>query len=1312
MEPLIRRQIEDLRAGVDDLRSAMTSHLSPSGGTLAAKLAEASGRLAEVYHAHEFHLAAEAAYRNVRSLAPTDPRWAYDLGLLYQDLGRLEDAVSQFGDMLAVDPADLPSLIRSGDLELRLDHAQNARRFFERALAAAPESAAAHDGLGRAAAAASDHARAVLHFEKALDIQPQAAAVHYALAIAYRRLGDFEQARRHLDLRGERRAAFPDPRLDALARIPKVSAANVVLAQAATPEAVPVGELSRFALAHLGETPGAIELLSAAARRRAAEASPEAVLELARIHHVIAGLWIHRQADAEAIDHLRTAIRLAPDGLVSDRLESRLELASALSRQGRRDEAVEHYGRVLEVDPRRAAALRGRAATWIGLGQDEQAAADFRRLLELEPERGEPRLHLAMVLQRLGRVEEAEPLYRAALELDLDAGDVALAHANLGVLLKARRDLDGALQHLETARRLTPGDRAVERQLADVRSLLGRSGETATGKRAETTAVIAGPTSLLLVTLDTTRADHLEPYGSETPTPALEALASHGVVFERAYATTPVTLPSHASIFTGLDPPRHGVHNNGIHYLESEATTLTELLRGRGYRTAAFVSAAVLERRYGLDQGFEVYDDDLTAGRPKTPRLVAERPAGVTVTAASGWLDALGPEEPFFLWVHLFDPHAVYEPPAAYAERYRDRPYDGEIAYMDAEIGRLLSHPRLGDGQPIVVMVIADHGESLGEHDEASHAMLAYDATLHIPWIVRLPAAGLSGSGASAPRRLDHEVSQVDLLPTALDLLGLPDAASGLRLDGSSQAAAILEGARASTGRALYAETFVPFYTYGWARLRSVRSDGWKLIDGAAPELFHLPEDPGELDDRFADEPRRAAELRRQLERWAAADRATDRGATLAVDAETQAKLRSLGYLASAGAPSRDGAGRDSDRPDPKAMIGLHQEIERAGDALYRHDFELAAGKLRGVLKRDPDNLTALSDLARALAETGKLDAAMRTARRVLELDPGSAASHLALALLLAKTGQYAPALAAVDASLALDPRSLDARIEKVRALYQLERRDEAITLLERLLLESPAHARINVGYAELVELPAGELAAAETRLRTAVAREPHLGQGWLVLGRVVARERPAEAAAVYRQGLAYQPRDGLLHMRLGRLLEGLGDEAAESHLREAAELLAEPPAELFSALATVEMRRGGWPQAEDWARRAIGRDPDGAEGWNQLAVALEEQGRVEPALEAYGRALEARPAYWQARFNLGLLLRRQGRFRQAATAFEGVLEQRPGHAKSHYELGVLYGGPLADRERSREHLRACLEAEPDHPRAESVRRLLAQLGE
>lgn len=232
------------------------------------------------------------------------------------------------------------------------------------------------------------------------------------------------------------------------------------------------------------------------------------------------------------------------------------------------------------------------------------------------------------------------------------------------------------------------------------------------GEPAATESDVEQARSLLLLTLDTTRADHLEPYGAASGTsPALAALARQGVTFERAYAVSPLTLPTHATLLTGLYPPQHGLRNNGRHYLRAETHTLAERLQEHGLRTAAFVSAAVLERRFGLDQGFEVYEDDL-AGGGREARMVPERAAAQTVEAARAWLDDLAADEPFFVWVHLFDPHAAYSPPAPFDDRFAGSAYAGEIAYMDAEIGRLMSHARLADASSTVVAAIADHGES------------------------------------------------------------------------------------------------------------------------------------------------------------------------------------------------------------------------------------------------------------------------------------------------------------------------------------------------------------------------------------------------------------------------------------------------------------------------------------------------------------------------------------------------------------------------------------------------------------------------
>ncbi|MEO1366071.1 MAG: sulfatase-like hydrolase/transferase, partial [Acidobacteriota bacterium] len=491
----------------------------------------------------------------------------------------------------------------------------------------------------------------------------------------------------------------------------------------------------------------------------------------------------------------------------------------------------------------------------------------------------------------------------------------------------------------------------------------------------------------VLVTLDTTRPDRLQPYGArDVATPTLLRLAREGVVFEEAMAVAPITLVAHTSLLTGLYPPRHGVRNNGIHFVDGELETLAETLGGHGYRSAAFVSASVLEARYGLDQGFDAYDDDLSTGTNRQPRVVPDRAAGATVDAATLWLDTVGDGERFFLWVHFYDPHAVYSPPAPYRDRYRDRLYDGEIAYMDAELGRLLEHPALADA---AVAVVGDHGESLGQHGEQTHAILAYQATLHVPFLLRVP-------GGPAGLRVAEPVSHVDLVPTALDLLGLPAAPDGA-VDGRSLVP-LLEGTGPPDPEIdlHYAETYLPFYTYGWAKLRVLRRGALKLIDGPDPELYRLDRDAGETRNLAERDPQTLDDLRRQLAEHMGED--GDREATLELDDEALDRLRSLGYLASGRAPARDGP-----RPDPKAFIDLHVGLERARHLLRDRRPEDAERQLRRVLDRDGSNLAALAELSTARELQGDLDGAVEAAERALALDPGDPRMHVVLARLEAR---------------------------------------------------------------------------------------------------------------------------------------------------------------------------------------------------------------------------------------------------------------------------------------------------------------------
>ena len=488
----------------------------------------------------------------------------------------------------------------------------------------------------------------------------------------------------------------------------------------------------------------------------------------------------------------------------------------------------------------------------------------------------------------------------------------------------------------------------------------------------------AGRPNVLVITIDTLRADHVGSYGfAAARTPNLDRLAAEGVRCADAIAAAPITMPAHSSIFTGLFPPAHGVRDNGSYALGDDAVTLAERLKGAGYRTQAFVSALVLNRRYNLSQGFEGYDDDLWSEDEPKLFMIRSRPAPKTAARAVGWLRQWRREKvrkPFFLWVHFFDPHQPYSaPPAELA--LSPSPYDGEIAVADRGVGTILAElERQGALDDTLIVLTADHGESLGEHGEKTHAVFIYDATLHVPLFLRLPGRLPRGKVYGGP------VRSVDIVPTVLGLLHLPGGAETQGVD----LGPAFRGDADPPDLPQYSESLLSQVGFGMAPLYGVRHGGYKWIRAPKPEVYDLRRDPRELTNLYPREARRGAILDRELEKLLADSRrrALKPRAT-PMDQETEEALQSLGYLAPR-AQRQAVAGMD-----PKDGIGLYNQMEDARHLAQQEHWTEAEKLLREVLAVTPGNLSAQNILALTRLKQGDLDGARREYLRSLALDPG-----------------------------------------------------------------------------------------------------------------------------------------------------------------------------------------------------------------------------------------------------------------------------------------------------------------------------------
>ena len=576
-------------------------------------------------------------------------------------------------------------------------------------------------------------------------------------------------------------------------------------------------------------------------------------------------------------------------------------------------------------------------------------------------------------------------------------------------------------------------------------ALLLRSGDSAlrTGPPGSLRSGSAAGYNVLLITLDTTRADHLGCYGCRAAdTSVLDALADGGLRFDDAVTTAPVTLPAHASILTGLYPPNHGVRNNAEFSLDEQHVTLAEVLREHGYATVAFVAAFVLDARFGLNQGFDLYDDRMPPPAQGFGQDL-ERPAEAITDAAARWLGGREADAPFFAWVHYFDPHYPYVP---HEERYRGRPYDGEITYMDRHLGRLLETlERHGLRERTLIIAVADHGESLGEHGEQGHSRLIYEGAMRVPLIISCPSL------LAEPEVVDDVlVSVADVFPTVLDLLSIPHGAC----DGIS-----LLRARGHRGRSVYMETMVTYLDNGWAPLFALREHGRKFIMAPRREYYDLRADPREQSNLWDDLPQREveacarleAELSELLARWPSAEEIA--GMAAAVDPETADRLESLGYVS---ADSPDGS---IGQLDPKDMMPAWGKIGEARRLSKSGDYPGAAALLREVLAFWPNDRTALRQLGTTYLRMGRTWEAESTLREAIEIKPAADVCLLLAQILIAK-GRHSEATELLSQASDLEPLHGGVCIARGDLLRAQGRREQALAAYEKAQQVDPYRAK------------------------------------------------------------------------------------------------------------------------------------------------------------------------------------------------------------------------------------------------------------
>src|SRR3989441_5878990 len=620
--------------------------------------------------------------------------------------------------------------------------------------------------------------------------------------------------------------------------------------------------------------------------------------------------------------------------------------------------------------------------------------------------------------------------------------------------------------------------------------------------------------NVMVITIDTLRADHLGCYGDQQiRTPNIDSLAADGVRFEHAYTPVPVTLPAHTVIFTGTYPMLSGMHDFAANKLSPTQATLASVLKDNGYTTGAVIGSAVLDSRFGLNHGSDFYYDHFDFNRLQESNLdEMERPGNIVADVTLDWLSK-NYQKKFFLWMHLYDPHYPYRPPPPYSQEYASRPYDGEIAFADAQVGRLLRFLKeKGLYQNTLVVLSGDHGESLGEHGEKTHGFFIYNATLQVPLIVKLPHGTMATQVAT-------RVSLTDIMPTVLHIL---------KLDIPSQVQGrsflpLIDGKQSNEPGSLYAETFLPRLHFNWSELRGIETEKYHFIDAPKPELYDLSKDPGETQNLLPQKKAVGEEMQAKL---AELIRKYSSGQEMAqktgLDPALMERLKSLGYAGFSGGGNPTISNREL--PDPKDRIQVYELISDAIADSQHGEYAQSIEKLNSALKTEPDSVAVHYLLGLNFYRMRDYQNSVEQFRKVVKLSPDYALAAFHLGLAYARTGQFDDAITTFKRTLELDSTNFTAAYDLGQSYLEKKMTGEAAAAFRQSVSIAAAYAPGHRALGELL-LSEGQVDEAVAELRKAAELVPDDAGTHVALARALtAKGLTGEAEQEMRKARQAQP--------------------------------------------------------------------------------------------------------------------------------------------------------------------------------------------